>query len=159
MTSRPQKRPQDSAAILSQFMMPEHANPTGQIHGGLIMKMIDEAGAIAAMRHAQRPVLTVVVDSVTFKSPVHVGQLLTLNACVTYVGRTSMEVGVKVLAEDPVGGTVTHTNSAFLVFVALDDAQRPTQVPGLLLETEAEQRAWQQGEARQAHRLRSAHSI
>ncbi|MEN9580269.1 MAG: hypothetical protein RJA70_3278 [Pseudomonadota bacterium] len=154
MPEKPKKRPRDSAATLSQFMMPEHSNPTGQIHGGLIMKMIDEAAAIAAMRHAQRPVLTVVVDSVTFRSPVHVGQLLTLNANVTYVGRTSMEVEVHVVAEDPVRGTVTHTNSAFLVFVALDDAQRPTEVPGLLLESDEEHRAWEQGAARQAHRLR-----
>ncbi len=153
--SKPDKKKvADSVATLSQFMMPEHANPTGQIHGGLIMKMVDEAGAIAAMRHAQRPVVTVVVDSVTFKSPVLVGQLVTMQAKVTYVGRTSMEVGVHVVAEDPVSGTVTHTNSAFLVFVALDDDKQPTGVPGLILETDEERQAWDEGKLRQQARLK-----
>jgi acyl-CoA hydrolase len=134
-------------------MMPEHANPAGSVHGGLIMKMVDEAGAIAAMRHAQRPVVTIAVDSMVFKSPVLVGQLVMLQAHVTYVGRTSVEVSVRVLAEDPVKRTVTHTNSAFLVYVALDDNRRPTQVPGLLLETDAEREQWEAGKARQAHRV------
>jgi acyl-CoA hydrolase len=151
----PLKRPDASAAPLHQYMMPEHANPVGTVHGGLIMKMVDEAGAIAAMRHAQRPVVTIAVDSMTFKSPVHVGQLVTLQACITYVGRTSMEVAVRVLAEDPVRGLVTHTNSAYLVYVALDDNQRPTQVPGLLLETAAEREEFERGRQRQLKRTAS----
>jgi acyl-CoA hydrolase len=146
------KRPTASAATLHQFMMPEHANPVGTVHGGLIMKMVDEAGAIAAMRHAQRPVVTIAVDSMTFKSPVHVGQLMMLHACLTYVGTTSMEVAVRVLAEDPIRGLVTHTNSAYLVYVALDDQQRPTPVPGLLLETQEERDEFESGRERQRHR-------
>lgn len=147
------KRPSESAAILHQYMMPEHANPGGTVHGGLIMKMVDEAGAIAAMRHAQRPVATIAVDSMTFKSPVAVGQLLTLQAQLTYVGRTSMEAEVTVLAEDPVRRTITHTNSAYLVYVALDEQRRPTPVPTLILESDEERRAFEAGRARQAHRL------
>jgi acyl-CoA hydrolase len=117
------------------------------------MKMVDEAGAIAAMRHAQRPVVTIAVDSMTFKSPVLVGQLVTLHAQVSYVGRTSVEVAVRVMAEDPVARTVTHTNSAYLVYVALDDAHRPTAVPGLILETDAERATWEAGKLRQARRV------
>ena len=137
-------------------MMPEHANPRGTVHGGLIMKMMDEAGAIAAMRHAQRPVVTIAVDSMTFKSPVEVGRLVTFHACVTYVGRSSVEVAVRVLAEDPVRGTVTHTNSAFLVYVALDDNQQPTEVPRLEPETEEEKRQLEAGRERQKKRLAAA---
>lgn len=138
--------------------MPEHANPSGSVHGGLIMKMMDEAGAIAAMRHAQRRVVTIAVDSMTFKSPVEVGQLMTINAIVTYVGRTSLEVSVRVTAEDPIAGTVTHTNSAFLVYVALDENQRPTAVPPLLPETEQERREYEAGKRRQAQRTGKAAS-
>lgn len=147
------KPPCVSQSTLHQYMMPEHANPGGSVHGGLIMKMVDEAGAIAAMRHAQRPVVTIAVDSMTFKSPVEVGQLVTMESKVTYVGRTSVEVSVRVLAEDPVKGTVTHTNSAYLVYVALDDNLRPTPVPGLSPETDEERAQYAAGKERQARRL------
>lgn len=150
------KAPSASQSTLHQYMMPEHANPAGSVHGGLIMKMMDEAGAIAAMRHAQRRVVTIAVDSMTFKSPVEVGQLVTMDAKVTYVGRTSVEVSVRVLAEDPVAGTVTHTNSAYLVYVALDVNQRPTAVPPLLPETEQERQQYEAGKARQAKRIAQA---
>lgn len=126
------------------------------MHGGLIMKMMDEAGAIAAMRHAQRRVVTIAVDSMTFKSPVEVGQLVTMDARVTYVGKTSLEVSVRVLAEDPVAGTVTHTNSAYLVYVALDDDLRPTAVPALIPETEEERVQYEAGRERQAKRTAKA---
>lgn len=156
MTERLAKRVSDSRSILHQYMMPEHTNPGGSVHGGLIMKWMDEAGAIAAMRHAQRPVVTIAVDSMTFKSPVMVGQLLTLQAFVTYVGRTSIEVAVSVHAEDPVTGSTTHTNSAYLVYVALDDQRRPCPVPGLLLEDERQRSEWDAGQRRQARRLAHA---
>lgn len=153
MTELAPKAPSVSQSTLHQYMMPEHANPGGSVHGGLIMKMVDEAGAIAAMRHAQRRVVTIAMDSMTFKSPVEVGQLVTMESKVTYVGRTSVEVSVRVLAEDPVRGTVTHTNSAYLVYVALDDNLRPTPVPGLIPATEEERREFEAGKARQARRL------
>jgi uncharacterized protein (TIGR00369 family) len=154
MAKRAMKRISDSSSTLHRFMMPEHANPSGSVHGGLIMKMVDEAGAIAAMRHANRPVVTIAMDSMTFKSPVLVGQLVTLHAEVDYVGRSSIEVSVRVLAEDPVKGTVTHTNSAWLVFIALDDEGKPTEVPGLELANERDKANWEAGKRRQERRLR-----
>lgn len=148
------KTPATSCSTLHQYMMPLHANPGGSVHGGVIMKMMDEAAAIAAMRHGQRPAVTIAVDSITFKSPVHIGQLVTLQAKVTYVRRTSMEVSVRVHAEDPITGKIEHTNSAYFVFVALDDTGRPTRVPGLVLETEEERADFAAGERRQQHRLK-----
>lgn len=148
------KRPGESAATLHQYMMPAHANPQGNVHGGVLMKMMDEAAAIVAMRHAQRPAVTIAVDSLTFKSPVHIGQLVTLRAHVSYVRRTSMEIAVSVHAEDPIAGRLEHTNSAYFVFVALGDDGRPTPVPELILETDEERAMFAAGERRQQHRLR-----
>ncbi len=105
------------------------------------------------MRHAQRPTVTVAIDSVTFLSPVQVGNVLNLKASLNFVGRSSMEVGVKVIAEDPLTGQKTHTNSAHAVYVALSNDGRPIIVPRLLLETDAEQQRWDEGERRQRRRL------
>ena len=143
----------DSQVELNHFMMPEHANIHGNVHGGVIMKLADEAGALCAIRHANRPAVTVAIDSMTFLSPVHVGEVLTLVASLNYVGRTSMEVGVKVIAENPLTGDKTHTNSAYAVYVALDDAGRPIQVPRLNVQPGEEQRRWDAALARQARRL------
>lgn len=133
--------------------MPEHANPHGNIHGGFIMKMADEAGAICAMRHAQRPVVTVAIDSMSFRSPVRVGQVLSMKAMVSAVGRTSVEVEVRVSAENPVTGELTHTNSARLVYVALDDDGKPHPVPPLLIETAEQRQVEAAAKARQQERL------
>jgi acyl-CoA hydrolase len=105
------------------------------------------------MRHAQRPAVTLAIDSMTFHSSVRVGELVTLSASINWVGNTSMEVGVRVMAEDPLTGECTHTNSAFLVFVALGDDGRPTKVPALILETDEEKRCWAEAESRQQRRL------
>lgn len=148
------KRAADSQARLSILLNPDQANSLGDVHGGVIMKLVDEAGAISAMKHARNIVVTVAVDSMTFLSPVHVGDLVTLNASVNWVGRTSLEVGVRVEAENVLSGKVTHTNSAYLVYVALDAYGQPTPVPPLLLETDMERRRWDEGAARQAHRLK-----
>ena len=149
----PAKCSSDSEVTLSQQMMPSDANPLGNVHGGYIMKLVDEAGGLAAMRHARRPVVTVAMDSMSFLSPVRVGHLLTLRARVNWVGKSSIEVGVHVEAENPVTGELTHTNSAFAVFVALDDAGHPIPVPPLILETDEERRRWSEGEERQQIRL------
>jgi uncharacterized protein (TIGR00369 family) len=130
-------------------MLPEHANPLGNVHGGALMKLVDEAGAICAMRHARRACVTVAVDSMAFYSPVRVGELVTCSARVHYVGRTSIEVGVNVRAENVLSGDVTHTNSARVVYVALDDRGQPASVPGLVLETDDERRRFEA--ARQRH--------
>ena len=148
----PNKTPSSSRVTLHQLMQPEHSNGFGAIHGGTLMKLVDEAGAIAAMRHAQRPCVTIAIDSMPFHSPVHIGELVRCTATVQYVGTTSMEVGVTVQAENAITGKHTHTNSAFVVYVALDEAGRPCKVPGLVLESDADRRVWEEGRARQVAR-------
>jgi uncharacterized protein (TIGR00369 family) len=143
-----------SRVTISQLMHPEHANLLGNVHGGWIMKLVDEAGALACMRHAQRKVVTVAIDSMTFRQPIKIGDLIVLNAEVTYTGRTSLEAEVQVLAENPITGERTHTNNAYLVYVALDDDGRPTAVRPLIAETNEEKRKMEQAKARQERRLK-----
>jgi uncharacterized protein (TIGR00369 family) len=143
-----------SEISLNQLMLPEHANALGNVHGGVIMKMVDEAGAIVAMRHAQRPCVTIAIDSMTFKQPVHVGQLMVCQARVTYVGKTSIEVQILVHAENLLTREVTHTNSAYVVYVSLGPDGRPVPAPALLLETDEDQRLHAEGIERQ--RLRTS---
>ncbi|MGB8981894.1 MAG: acyl-CoA thioesterase [Anaerolineales bacterium] len=143
-----------SRIMLSQLMHPEHANLLGNVHGGWIMKLVDEAGALTCMRHAQRKVVTVAIDSMTFRQPIKIGDLVILNAEVSFTGRTSMEAAVEVLAENPVTGEQTHTNTAHLVYVALDDEGRPTPVPSLLAETEEDKQKIKLGQIRQQRRLK-----
>jgi uncharacterized protein (TIGR00369 family) len=147
------KRVKDSQMTLNQLMLPHHANPMGSVHGGEIMRLVDETGALCAIRHAQRPVVTLAIDSMTFHSPVHVGDLVSFNASLNWVGRSSMEVGVRVVAENPLTGEQTHTNTAYLVYIALGDDGRPTEVPRLILESDDEHRRWAEAEARQQRRL------
>ncbi len=153
MSDKPAKPVSLSRVELCQLMLPEHANAYGNVHGGLIMKMVDETGGIAAMRHAQRPCVTVAIDEMSFVSPVHVGELLCCKASVNYVGRSALEVGVHVHAENPITGAVTHTNSAYLVYVAIDDAGRPCDVPPLALESDEDRRRHRAASERQAERI------
>jgi uncharacterized protein (TIGR00369 family) len=143
-----------SQVTLSQLMHPEHANLLGNVHGGWIMKLVDEAGALACMRHAQGKVVTVTIDSMDFRQPIRLGDVVILTAELSYTGRTSMEVTVEVHAENPITGEQTHTNTAYLVYVALDDSGRPTPVPPLLAETEEEKQKMEEGKVRQQQRLR-----
>ena len=110
----------ESRISLSQLMQPQFANLMGSVHGGWIMKLVDEAGALAAMRHAQTQVVTVAIDQMSFHSAIRIGDLVTLQAEVTYVGSSSIETRVHVVAEDPRSGHRTHTNTAYLVYVALE---------------------------------------
>ncbi len=142
-----------SRVTLSQLMHPEHANLLGNVHGGWIMKLVDEAGALACMRHAQKKVVTVAIDSMTFRQPIRIGDLIILNAEVTYTGHTSMEAEVQVVAENPVTGERTHTNTAYLLYVALDDEGHPTSVPALITETEEEKQRMELAKKRQAYRI------
>ena len=154
MTNEPAlKNTRVSRVTLSQLMHPEHANLLGNVHGGWVMKLVDEAGALACMRHAQKKVVTVAIDSMTFRQPIKIGDLVILNAEVTYAGHTSMEAEVQVVAENPITGERTHTNTAYLVYVALDDEGRPTTVPALLVETVEEKERMEQAKQRQAHRI------
>ena len=149
---RPQKRISDSRFTLSALMGPQDANTYGNVHGGIIMKMVDEAGALVAMRHAQTPVVTVAVDSMTFRKPIFVGNLVMCDAELTYVGQTSMEARVLVYAENPLDGEKVLTNSAFLVYVALTKEGTPTTVPELIYETPAQRARATEARERQAYR-------
>ena len=126
----------------------------GVIHGGAVMKLIDEAAAACAHRFCRQRVVTVAIDGMDFHYPVAIGSLLTLRAAINHVGKTSMEVGVRVETEDLGSGKTIHTNSAYLVFVALDDLGKPARVPRLILENEEERARWRAAEARQVHRRR-----
>jgi acyl-CoA hydrolase len=138
---------------MSELMMPHMANVLGHVFGGVVLSLVDRAAAVAAIRHARQPCVTVSVDRVDFHLPIHVGELITAMASVNYVGRTSMEVGVRIEAENPVTGVRRHTNSCYLTFVAIDQSGRPVPVPRLLPQTEAEQRRYQAGELRRRRRL------
>lgn len=147
------KTPQASRIIVAQLMQPEHANNLGNVHGGWIMKLVDEAGALACMRHCRRRVVTVFIDKMEFHQPIRIGDLVTLTAEVTFTGRTSIEAEIKVTAEDPTTGEQVHTNTAYVVYVALDDERRPTEVPPIHASTPEEQAKLDAGKKRQAERL------
>lgn len=151
------KRPSESQITLTQLMGPTDANTLGNVHGGFIMKLCDEAGGMAATKHARRPAVTVAVDSMAFHSPVSIGNLMTVRADVTWVGRTSMETRVVVTAENVITGDVTHTNTAYFVYVALDADGRPVSVPPLILESEEEKARFERAANRQAVRLQRRH--
>jgi acyl-CoA hydrolase len=138
---------------LAQIMMPEHANTQGNIHGGWIMKLVDEAGALASTRHAAHRTVTVAIDRMVFRHPIHIGDLVLFNAEVTYAGRTSMEVEVCVTAENPITSERVETNTAYLVYVAIDEDGKPTQIPPLLAETSEEQARLDAAKERQKKRL------
>lgn len=147
------KRPAESRVVLTQLMGPGDANPLGNVHGGVLMKLCDEAAGMAATKHARRPSVTVVVDSMAFHSPVQVGDLVTVSAEITWVGRTSMETRVLVNAENVLSGAITHTNTAFFVYVALGEDGKPTPVPALICETAEEMERFQRAQERQKYRL------
>ena len=153
------KPPAESSVTLHQLMLPEHGNALGNVHGGVIMRIVDETGAICAMRHARTPCVTIAIDSMTFRQPVHLGDLLVCSAMVTWVGRTSIEVGVHVHAENPVTGEISHTNSAYVVYVALGPDGRPTQAPPLALVDEEAKRHFEEGAERQQRRLSQRPSV
>ena len=140
-----------SRVTLSQLMHPDQANLLGNVHGGWIMKLADEAGALACMRHAQCKVVTVAIDSMTFREPIKIGDLVTFNAVVTC---TSMEAEVNVHAENPVTSERSHTNTAYLVYVALDDEGKPTEIPQLMAESAEETHTLTQAKERQGRRLK-----
>ena len=153
------KPPSASMVTLSQHMDLGHANFMGNVHGGEIMKLIDTAAGIAASRHAGGPVVTASLDEMSFLHPVRVGDVVLVRASVNDVGRTSMEVGVRVEAEEILSGRRTHTSSAYLVFVALDERGQPRPVPGLVPETDVERHRQAEAKIRREHRLATAEAI
>jgi acyl-CoA hydrolase len=134
-------------------MMPQHANNLGHVFGGVMLSMMDKTAAIAAIRHARSACVTASIDRVDFREPILVGDLVVMKASVNYAGRTSMEVGVRVEAEDLVTGRRRHTNSCYLTFVAIDRTGRPIVVPPLVPETPAEHRRHAAAQDRRRRRL------
>ena len=141
-----------SKTLMSRTMLPSDANPYGNVHGGEVMKLIDAAAGAAATRHARGRVVTARIDELSFLAPVYVGHLVTAKASVNHVGRTSMEVGVRVEAEDMLTGAVVHVASAYLVYVATDERGRPVPLPPLVAETNDERRRMRAAERRRALR-------
>jgi acyl-CoA hydrolase len=151
--TRNSKAVSESQHESSELMMPQDANNLGHVFGGAVLAMMDKVAAIAAFRHTRSNVVTVSIDRVDFKEPIHVGDLVVMKASVNYVGRTSMEVGVRVEAEDLISGRRRHTNSCYLTFVAIDRNGRPIEVPALRPETPDEIRRHQAAEERKRRRL------
>lgn len=148
-----ERRASETRSVLVKWMGITDANSTGFIHGGTVMKLCDEAAGLAAIRHSRRRVVTAAMDRMTFLHPIAVGELLTFSASVNAAWSTSMEVGVRVDAEDPLTGEVRHTNTAYLTMVAVDDEGRPLRVPRLVIETPDEDRRRREAEHRRANRL------
>ena len=137
----------------SQLMLPQHSNNLGLVFGGVILAMMDTASAVSAIRHARTTCVTASVDRVDFREPIHLGDLVIMKCSVNYVGRTSMEVGVRVEAEDLQTGNRRHTNSCYLTFVAIDRNGKPIEVPRLIPETDDEIRRYEAAKARRKRRL------
>ena len=135
------------------------ANSAGFVHGGTVMMLCDEVAGLAATRHSRRRVVTAGVDRMTFLEPIHVGELVTFSASVNAAWRTSMEVGVRVEAEQPRDGAVRHTNTAYLTMVALDDDGRPVEVPPLEVVSEAQRRREREAQTRRRNRLAEREEI
>jgi acyl-CoA hydrolase len=138
---------------MAELMMPQHANLMGNVFGGVILALVDRVAAVCAIRHSRRQCVTVSVDKVDFREPIHVGELITAFARVNFAGTTSMEVGVKIVAENVLTGEKRHTNSCYVTYVALDDTGRPTEVPPIVPETVDEKRRYERAAKRRATRV------
>jgi len=149
----------ESGAQLIRWMGIADANSLGNVHGGTVMRMADEAAALAAIKHSRRRVVTVGMDRMNFLVPIYVGELVTFSSMVNAAWRTSMEVGVRVQSENPHTGEVRHTNTAYLTMVALDENGQPTEVPPALASTPTEQRRMREAELRRANRLTEREQI
>ena len=146
------KKPSDSAVTSRYIVMPHQANPFGTAFGGVVMSWIDMIGGMAAQRHCGREVVTAGIDSIIFKEPIHIGDHVVLKSSVNYAGRTSMEVGVRVIRENPMTGEKVIATTAHLTFVALDANKQPVEVPQIMPETSEEQRRFENAQMRVKHR-------
>jgi uncharacterized protein (TIGR00369 family) len=147
------KKVRDSSVVMAQQMNPQDANPAGNVHGGVIMKLIDTAAGVAAIRHARANAVTASVDRLDFYHPVFVGDFVTLRASVNFVGRTSMEVGVRVESENLLTGERLHTSTAYLTYVSLDTNGKPLTLPPLIPETDTQRRRHGEAKTRREMRL------
>lgn len=143
----------ETAVVMSRIMQPPDANSFGNVHGGTIVRLMDEAGGAVVIRHTRRRCVTVAIDSMIFKQPIYIGDLLTIRACLTYVGRTSMEVQAHAEAENMLTGEVRSAGECYLVYVALDDEGRPTPAPPLHLSSDEERARWHAAQERRARRI------
>lgn len=159
MSDSTPRSPNESETEVSELMMPQHVNNLGHVFGGVVLSMVDRAAAVAAMRHAGRPCVTVSIDRVDFREPIYAGELVTCSAHVNFVGKTSMEVGVKVLAENLLTGVRRHTNTCFLTFVAIDEDSRPVPVRPLRLESTEERKRFREGKRRREVRQALAREL
>ena len=153
------RTPLGSESLVSELMMPHQVNNHGHVFGGVILSMVDRAAGVASMRHSGRPCVTVSFDRVDFKEPIFTGEVVTCKARVNFVGRTSMEIGVRVEAEDLFTRHSRHTNTCYLTFVAIDANHRPVPVPPLELETEEDERRFREGEKRREARIALAREL
>jgi acyl-CoA hydrolase len=142
-----------SHTTIAEVMLPHMANGLGNVHGGVLLGMMDRVAAVSAIRHAQRVCVTVSVDRVHFREPIHLGELVTMYASVNYTHRTSIECGVRVEAENLISGTKRHTNSCYLTFVAIDENGRPVAVPPVIPESAEEKERFRAGEQRREQRI------
>ena len=147
------KTVQETAIVVSHFVTPQDANYYGNVHGGVTMRMIDDAGGVVAARHAHGNTVTASVDRIDFHNPAFVGEILTLKASLNHVGRTSMEVGVRVETENIMTGEKRHIASAYLTYVALDNNRKPVEVPPVIPESELEKLRYNQALNRRELRL------
>ncbi len=147
------KKVADSQVVMNELVLPNDANLSGNVLGGRVMHLTDLCAGMAAMRHCRSVVVTAAVDNLSFHHPIKVGEMMILKASVNYADRTSMEVGVRVEAENPRTGERRHTSSAYLTFVALDESGQPTLAPKVIPETEVEQRRYQDAGKRRRERL------
>ncbi len=153
------KKVSESRTEMSQLMLPQHANMAGTVYGGTILSIADSVAYVCAARHGGPSCVTVSVDRVEFREPIRIGDLVTFLASVNYAGRTSMEIGIKIIAEDMKTGRKTHTNSCYFTMVCVDAHGKPAEVPKLIPETVEEKRRFQEGlERREAYRARQKSS-
>lgn len=153
MTTPAARKVSDSQTVMTHRALPEDANPAGNVHGGVILKHIDLAGAVCAMRHCRMSVVTASIDRMEFKAPVHVGELMLLFASVNRVGKQSMEIGVRVVVENLMTGEQRHAASAYLTFVAMGSDKKPAPTPDLILENPTHVRRNREAEMRRQLRL------
>ena len=147
------KTVKESCFILTKIMTQQHTNPAGNVHGGIIAKLIDDACGVVSYRHARCNVVTASIDRIDFLGPVFVGDVLSIKASLNYVGKTSMEIGARVEAENLITGEVRHTATAYLTSVALDQQGNPKKIPSAIMETDEEIRRHREAEVRREKRL------
>lgn len=143
----------ESRVVMTELVLPTHTNALGSIFGGVVMSWIDIAAAISAQRHARKQVVTASIDALHFVAPVYKGWIVNLIASVNFAGKTSMEIGVRLDAENPITGERFHTVSAYLTFVAVDENLKPTQIPPILPQSEDEKRRYNRAQERRRIRL------